>query len=129
MPDFPSTEPMIVMVFTLGGNLAPGGNQSLEVVGPLPGRTITLEKAYGRVKTPSAGADIILDINRNGASIWNNGPNRLRILAGQQGGEQTAFNVSAINENDIETMDVDQVGSVTPGADLTLELTGRYSGA
>ena len=85
--------------------------------------TQTITKAYANVKTAPTGADLIVDININGTSIWaTTQANRLTIAAGATTGTQTSFDTTALTEGDIITIDVDQIGSTVAGSDLTITL-------
>jgi hypothetical protein len=84
---------------------------------------LTLEKVHADVKTAPTGADLILDINLNGTSIWNaTQANRVTILATELTGSQTAFDTTAVIADDLLTLDVDQIGSSVAGADVTINL-------
>ena len=48
--------------------------------------------------------------------------NRLKILSGQTYGDQSNFDVTSIVEGDILSIDVDQVGNIAPGGDITAQL-------
>ena len=86
-------------------------------------RSLTIVKAYVAIKTGPTGADLIIDINKNGTSIWNSTPaNRLKIVAGATSGNEISFDTTALIEGDILTIDIDQIGSTVGGADLTIEL-------
>jgi len=85
-------------------------------------RTLTIVKAYANVKTNPTGADLILDINKNASTIWSTQANRLTISDGNTSGTQTSFNTTTLAEGDILTLDIDQIGSTVPGADLTVSL-------
>lgn len=103
-----------------GQNLSVGTNKTNALIVPRKGIII---KALAYLKQPPEGSDVIFDINLNGTSIWNiNQNNRLRVLAGQNSGSQTNFDIIDVNEGDILTIDVDQVGSTFPGQDATVEL-------
>lgn len=83
--------------------------------------TQTITKVYAYVKTAPTGASILIDINKNGTSIWNTTPaNRLTISAAAQSGTQTSFDTTSLAEGDILTFDIDQVGSTVAGADITI---------
>lgn len=83
----------------------------------------TITKAYARVKTAPTGANLIIDINKNGTSIWNTTQaNRLTINAGSTSGTQTNFDTTSLADEDYLTIDIDQVGSSIAGADLTIIL-------
>jgi len=81
----------------------------------------TISKVYAYSKTAPVGASILIDINKNGTSIWNTTQaNRLAITTGNNSGTQTSFDTTSLVEGDILTFDIDQVGSSTAGADLTI---------
>ena len=107
-------------VFTITGTLTTGTNQTPVLIVPT---SLTIVKAYGAVKTAPTGADLIIDLNINAASIWNvTQANRLTIADGASTGSQTSFDTSSLSEDDQLTLDLDQIGSSTAGADLTVEL-------
>jgi len=110
-------------VFTVPGGLTTGTSvpPALIVHG-----TWTISKAYAYVKTVNTGAALVIDLNKNGTSIWNVTPaNRLTIAASDadQYATQTSFNTTSVVEGDILTLDIDTVGSTISGSDLTVELT------
>lgn len=107
-------------LFTVTGTLSTG----VSVTPILPAnRTLTIVKAFAIVKTGPTGADLILDINKNGTSIWNSTPaNRVKITAGNTSGNQTSFDTTSLADEDSLTLDVDQVGSTVAGADLSVYL-------
>ncbi|MHA1304358.1 MAG: hypothetical protein ACTSPI_11730 [Candidatus Heimdallarchaeaceae archaeon] len=116
-------KPILVPTFTYDQELEVGTNVCTVLIVPASG---TIEKVYAYVKQASVGADIIIDINKNDTSIWyNNQSNRLTILAGEKYADQTEFDVVEVDEGDILSMDIDQVGSTTPGSLLTVELKMR----
>lgn len=82
----------------------------------------TITKAYAYAKTGPTGADLIIDINKNGSTIWSTQANRLKITAGGTTGNQTSFNTTSLAEGDILTIDIDQVGSTFGGQDITIVL-------
>ncbi len=75
------------------------------------------------VKTAPVGADLIIDLNVGGTSIWAaTQANRLTITDGGTTATQTSFDTTALSESDQLTLDIDQTGSSTSGADLTVQL-------
>lgn len=105
-------------VFTINGTLATGTSLAplLVAVG-----SQTISKVYVNVKTAPTGANLIIDINKNGTSIWNTTQaNRASITASSTSGTQTSFDTTALVEGDILTLDIDQIGSTVAGADLTV---------
>lgn len=114
------TETQPVFVFPFAGTLIVANSVTSALISV---KTSTIVKAYGYVKTAPVGANIIIDILKNSGSIWNSNPsNRLTILAGAQSANQTSFDVTSLAEGDTLTMNIAQIGSTTPGADLTVEL-------
>jgi hypothetical protein len=55
-------------------------------------------------------------------SIWTTQANRLKIIDGQTYGEQSSFDTTSLIEGDVLSIDVDEVGSTTPGGDISVQL-------
>lgn len=73
--------------------------------------------------TAPAGADLILDINKNGTTIFTTQANRPRILDGAHATASTAVpDVTSVVPGDYLTVDIDQPGAPTPAADITVEV-------
>lgn len=73
------------------------------------------------VDTAPTGASIIVDINKNGTTIYTTQGNRPSISAGSNsGGPGVAPDISSIAAGDYLTVDVDQVGSIVAGSDLVV---------
>jgi hypothetical protein len=108
-------------VFDLGlaTPITTGNNKTNGLIVSRAGKIV---KAFAYCKTAPTGADLIVDINLNGNTIWSTQANRLKIVATQTSGNQTSFNTTALAEGDILTIDVDQVGSTIPGQDITIVL-------
>ena len=107
-------------VFTVDEILTTGTNKTPILIST---NGYTIEKVYAAVKTAPSGASIIVDINKNGTSIWNsNQGNRLTIANGSTTGNQTAFDTTALADGDLLTLDIDQVGSTSGGETLTVAL-------
>lgn len=87
------------------------------------GATRTLVSTRGSVGTAPTGADILVDINVNGASVWaSTQGNRITIAAGTNTDEGGAFDTATIADGSFVTVDIDQIGSGTAGSDLTVTL-------
>ena len=71
------------------------------------------------VSTAPSGTSIILDLNRNGITLFSNQGNRPQILSGQNSSQEVDPDVVDMNRGDYLTLDIDQVGNVIPGSDLT----------
>lgn len=107
-------------VFPIVGTVTVGTDLAPSLVVPT---NLSIVKAYLVVKTAPVGQEIIVDINVNGTSIWNaTQANRVEIAASATSGNQTSFDITSLSEGDIITVDVDQVGTTTPGTDLTIQL-------
>jgi hypothetical protein len=107
-------------VLAVGIPATTGANKTNQLVVT---RTCTISKAYIAAKTAPVGAAFIVDINVNGVSIWaSNQGNRLQLASGSGYGSQTSFDTVSLTEGDILTIDIDQVGSSTPGQDITVTL-------
>lgn len=86
-------------------------------------RVSTITRAFAYANTAPVGANLILDVNLNGVSIWNaTQANRVKILAGAQTGSQTSFDTTTLAKDDILTVDIDQVGSSTAGSDVVVTI-------
>lgn len=78
------------------------------------------------VDTVATGANVVIDVNKNGTTIFTTQANRPSIAAGLTSGNEAAPDaaVAAFAAGDYFTFDVDQIGSSNPGAELTI--TFRY---
>ena len=85
------------------------------------GRTITILWARATVGTAPTGQSLIVDVNNNGSSLWGaTQANRPTIAAGTNTNKRTTFDDASIADGEYITVDVDQVGSGTAGADLVV---------
>jgi len=84
-------------------------------------QTLTMNAVDLNIKTAPTGAALIVDINKNGTTIFSTRP---RIADGAtSGGGSAVFSSTTVVAGDIITIDIDQVGSTTPGKDLTIALS------
>lgn len=75
-----------------------------------------------RVKTAPTGSALIVNIKKNGTTIFSTKP---QISAGATTGGSTAVFAGtnpSLSDGDVLTIDIDQVGSTEPGRDLTIGL-------
>jgi hypothetical protein len=91
---------------------------------PLDG-SYTLESYTLACGTAPTGAAIILDVNKNGVSLFTTQANRPTIPAGSLNGTVTMPNITTFVAGDKITVDIDQVGSSVAGANLDLVLRLR----
>lgn len=105
-------------LFTVSGDLTVSSNP-LRIPFYM-GRSVTIDGVYLIVETAPVGASIIVDVNKNGTTIFTNQSNRPQIASGNTTGNTTTIDVSTVSDGDYLTMDIDQIGSTTPGANLTV---------
>jgi len=107
--------------FYVDSELGTGTSKSATIRVPFAG---VIERVDIYVDTPPTGADLIVDVNKNGTSIWaSTQANRVKIAAGDYSGSQTSFDTTAVSVGDIFTIDIDQIGSTVKGSDLTVVIT------
>lgn len=115
-----STDEKKMLLWFISGTVATGTEQ---------GPTFHLDSAYTavavwmHVKTAPTTAALIVDINEAGTTLFSTNP---EIASGATtGGGSAVFSDTALADNAEIILDVDQVGSGTAGADLTviLEMT------
>lgn len=80
-----------------------------------------------RVTTAPTGAAVLVDVNKNGTTIFTTQANRPTIADGAlaTAGENQLMDVASFVAGDYLTIDIDQVGSTTPGANLTVVVRYR----
>ena len=71
-------------------------------------------------KNAPIGASIVVDVNKNGVTIFTNQGNRPTIAAGQFASVARTPDIQNLTTGDLITVDVDAVGSTAPGTDLTV---------
>ncbi len=72
------------------------------------------------VGTDPTGANLIIDVNLNGTTMFTTQANRPTIVAGSQQSAITVPDVTALAPGDLLSMDIDQIGSSVAGSDLTV---------
>lgn len=83
---------------------------------------LTITEVRLKVKTAPVGAAIIVDVNKNGTTIFTTQSNRPQIADGQTEGNTTTIEVNSLVKGDDLTFDIDQVGSSTAGSMLMVEV-------
>lgn len=82
---------------------------------------VTIINVTAAINTAPTGADIIIDVNLDGVTIFTNQANRPRILAGQFKETADAVpDITAVANDQYLQIDVDQVGSAEAGSDITV---------
>ena len=83
--------------------------------------TITDVRAY--LDTAPVGANFIIDVNKNGTTMFTTQANRPTVTASENASSTTLPDVTSIAAGDRITYDIDQIGSSTAGSDLYLSIT------
>lgn len=86
---------------------------------PYSARVIAARAAVGTAPT---GANLIVDINKNGTTIYTTQANRPTVVAGGTVGTLAIPDTpqAVFIQGDYITVDIDQIGSTVAGADLTV---------
>lgn len=87
---------------------------------PIKGGTFTILTVAARLSSAPTGSSAIIDVNKNGTSIFGNQAARPTFAAGSHDSVVGTHSVSQVTDGDILTIDVDQVGSTSPGSYLTV---------
>jgi hypothetical protein len=110
----------ICFMLAQGTAASVGANKTNEIVIERDG---IITKAFIHAKGAPSGSALIVDINVNGTSIWSVvQANRLQLAADATDGTQVSFDTVNVVEGDVFSIDVDQVGSSTPGQDISVQL-------
>lgn len=73
------------------------------------------------VGTAPTGSSIIVDVNKNGTTIFTTQANRPAIaISAFEAAEVTNMNITSLAIGDYITVDIDQIGSTIAGSDLTV---------
>lgn len=101
-------------VFTISGDLeVEAGALEYAVPGPM-----TLSEVYVRIGTAPIGQDAILDLNVNGATALD--ASKITIPDGDDTPLTITPTTTDLVKNDYLTLDTDQRGTTTPGADVVV---------
>jgi hypothetical protein len=83
-------------------------------------RNLTILSVRATVGSAPAGSSIIVDVKKNGTTIFTDTAHRPTIAAGSNTALVTTIDVPSLNTGDYLTVDIVQVGSTTAGSDLTV---------
>jgi hypothetical protein len=87
------------------------------------GATRTITAVRASVGVAPAGASIIVDVLKNGTTIFTTTANRPTIAAAANtSGKVTNMDVTSLADGDYLTVNIAQVGSTTAGSDLTVQI-------
>jgi len=104
------------MQWRVDGNLGTGAR--LLRLYNLTGVTLTFQKVHLALNTAPATQAVICDVHKNGTTIFTTQANRPQVAAGANTGLSVTFNVSSLADGEYLTLEIDQVGTGTAGADL-----------
>jgi hypothetical protein len=84
--------------------------------------SLTITNVIVSVGTAPTGASLIVDVNKNGTTIFTTQANRPTITAASNADTSSAPAVTSLTSSDYLTVDIDQVGSTVKGSDLTVQI-------
>lgn len=108
-----------VITAQVDGAIATGAAQ-VTIAAPFAGKVADVSAAVGTAPTD---ADMVLDVNVGGTSVYAAAGDQPTIAATEQAGTAAPTAAAAVvdfAEGDLITIDVDQVGSTVAGSDLTV---------
>jgi hypothetical protein len=85
-------------------------------------RSVTIQRVTASVSQAPTGSPVIADVNVNGTTIFTTQANRPTIPVGQFVDLTSVPDVVAAASGDYLTVDIDQIGSVTAGKDLVVQV-------
>lgn len=83
----------------------------------------TIVDVKTRLDTAPTGATFIVDVNKNGTTVFTTQGNRPTIAIGANVSSNVAPDVTAVAAGDQISFDIDQIGSGTAGSDLYVAVT------
>jgi len=105
-------------VFTVPGALTvAAGTKRLYV-----GRSLTIANVTAGVNTAPTGASILVDVNKNGTTIFTTQSARPTIVASGFSDTSNTPAVTSLAAGDYLTVDVDQIGSTVAGSNLVVTI-------
>jgi hypothetical protein len=108
----------IIATFAQSGTLTTGVGAS-RWIAPF---ACTVRQVYASVGTAPTGAAILVDVNKNGTTIFTTQSNRPTIAVSTNSDESGTPEVTALAAGDYLTVDIDQVGSTIAGANLVVNI-------
>jgi hypothetical protein len=91
------------------------------------GKTWTIQYVRATVGIAPTGASLIVDVNRDGTTIFTNQANRPTIAASSNSsGKNTDMDITTVADGSYLTVDIDQIGSTIAGGALTVQVEVVY---
>lgn len=107
-------------VFTAEGTLVVGSG-AIRIYNKL-GATKIISQVFIAANDAPTGQAIIVDIRRNGTTVFTNPVHRPQIVAGAFTGTTTTIDAASFADGDYLTMEIDQIGSGVAGSDLSVHV-------
>lgn len=107
-------------IFTFGGDISVVAG-SVRIYNAT-GQTCTISKVFICLNTAPTGSAVIVDVHKNGTTIFTNQAHRPQIAISGNTGVTTSVDVSSWLDGEYLTVDIDQIGSTIPGSDLTVHI-------
>lgn len=104
--------------FTVSGNLTVVPGKSRFYLN----RAAVCTNVHVSVNTQPTGAAVIVDVNKNGTTIFTTQGNRPTIAVSTNVDATSVPDVTAFASGDYITVDIDQIGSTIAGADLVVQI-------
>lgn len=108
--------------FAYAGTLAAGANAARYYVE----EAVTITAVRASVGTAPTGATLIVDVNKNGTTIYTTQGNRPTIAISGNTATANSPDVTTLAAGDYLTVDIDQVGSTVAGGDLTVQIELKH---
>lgn len=86
------------------------------------GTSYRLVEVRARINTAPTGLALVVDVNKNGTTIYGTQANRPTIAIGGNAATGGTASVTTFAAGDVLTVDVDQVGSTVAGSDLVVAI-------
>jgi hypothetical protein len=105
-----------------------GGNLVVQVGGhplPITDGTFAIESIAARLGVAPTGSSAILDVNKNGTSVFVSAGDRPTIIDGGTVATVGSWNNVTYTTGDYLSIDIDQVGSAVTGANLVVVIRLR----
>jgi len=112
------TGPAAPATFTVPGTLTVGTGTARFYLTA----TRTISNVAVSVGTAPTGASLIVDVNKNGTTIFTTQANRPTITASSFSDLTSTPDVTSLASGDYLTIDVDQIGSTIAGSDLVVQV-------
>lgn len=87
---------------------------------PIHGGTFSIDSVSARVGSAPTGSNVVVDIKKNGVSIYSTPANRPTIIAGTNQAVVGTHDSVSLTDGDYLTVDIVSIGSTVPGSDLVV---------